>query len=142
MNSSLLPLALAVLGGVLYHVAQKLIPPGVSPFAVIIAAYFIGSALCLSALVFEPAERSLVNSIKQMNWTVVVLGVGAAIIEIGFLLAYRAGWNISLASVITNISVALILLPIGLLAFKENISPRNAAGIAFCLLGLYLISKK
>lgn len=142
MNSSLLPLALAVVGGVLYHVAQKLIPSGISPFAAIIVAYAVGIGLCLLALFFEPAERSLGQSIKQMNWTVFVLGLGAVIIEIGFLLAYRAGWNISLASVITNISVALILLPIGLLAFREHVSARNAAGIAFCLFGLYLISKK
>lgn len=142
MRASLLPLALAVLGGVLYHIAQKLIPQGVSPFAAIIAAYTIGIGLCFVALLFEPAEASLLHSFKGMNWTVFLLGLGAVLIEVAFLLAYRAGWNISVASVITNISVALILLPIGLLAFKESLSLRSAAGIAFCLIGLYLISKK
>ena len=142
MKPSLLPLALAVLGGVLYHISQKLIPKGMSPFAAIIVAYAVGIGLCLAAMLFEPTERSLVNSLKLMNWSVFVLGLGAVIIEIAFLLAYRAGWNISVASVITNISVALILIPIGLLAFKESLSMRGAAGIAFCLLGLYLISKK
>jgi hypothetical protein len=41
-----------------------------------------------------------------------------------------------------SISVALILIPVGLLAFKEHLSVRSVAGVALCLLGLYLISKK
>lgn len=52
------------------------------------------------------------------------------------------GWNISVASVTINILVVLALIPIGLLAYKEHLSARNVAGIACCLVGLYLISKK
>jgi len=44
--------------------------------------------------------------------------------------------------VVAHTSVALVLLPIGLLVFHEQLSWRNAAGIACCLLGLYLLSQK
>jgi len=131
-----------IFGGVLYHVAQKSVPRAVSPFAAIMIAYAIGAALCAIGMAFDRNGGPLLDSVKNSNWAVAALGVGALVIEVGFLLAYRAGWNVSMTSVVTNISVALILIPIGLFVFKENLSLRSAAGIACCLLGLYLISKK
>jgi len=130
-----------IFGGVLYHVAQKSVPRPVNPFAAIMFAYAIGIALCAIGLAFG-GGGGLLDSVKNSNWAVAALGVGALIIEVGFMLAYRAGWNVSVASVVTNISVALILIPIGLFVFKEHLSLRSAAGVACCLLGLYLISKK
>jgi drug/metabolite transporter (DMT)-like permease len=139
---TLFPILLAVCGGVLYHVGQKAVPRQVNPFVAIALAYTAGIVCCLVAMALDPAARASVASFKAANWAVFLLGLGAVIIEFGFLLAYRAGWNISTASVITNISVALILLPIGLLVFKEQLSWRNAAGVACCLLGLYLLAQK
>lgn len=139
---SFLPLLLAITGGVLYHIGQKAVPRTVSPFAAILLAYAIGSLCCVIALVAVPSERPLLDSFRAANWAIVFIGVGAVVIEIGFLLAYRAGWNISVASVLTNISVALVLLPVGLLVFKEELSWRNAVGVICCLVGLYLLSQK
>lgn len=142
MKSIYLPILLAVFGGVLYHVSQKAIPHTVHPFAAVIIAYLVGILVCIAALSLDPAGRSFADSIKKANWAVVGVGLGAVVIEIGFLLAYRHGWNINAASVICNISVALLLIPIGLLAFREHLSFRQAAGIGCCLIGLYLLSKK
>jgi drug/metabolite transporter (DMT)-like permease len=133
---------MVVFGGALYHVAQKSVPKAVNPFAAIIIAYTIGISLGVVGLAFDRSGGSLLDSVKDSNWAVVALGAGALIIEVGFLLAYRAGWNVSVASVITNISVAMILIPVGMFVFKEHLSLRSAAGIACCLLGLYLITKK
>src|SRR5262245_36066191 len=142
MRSHFLPIAMVVFGGALYHVAQKSVPRTVNPFAAIIIAYAIGIAIGAVGLAFDRSGGALLDSVKDSNWAVVALGAGALIIEVGFLLAYRAGWNVSVASVVTNIGVAVILIPIGLFVFKEHLSLRSAAGIACCLLGLYLITKK
>lgn len=143
---SFVPIWLAITGGVLYHVGQKAVPKAVNPFVAIMLAYVLGIACCAAALLIAPAERALstvlMDSLRAANWAVALIGIGAAVIESAFLLAYRAGWNISVASVVTNISVALVLLPIGLFVFKEQLSWRNGAGIGFCLLGLYLLSQK
>lgn len=142
MKSLYAPILLAISGGVLYHVSQKNIPPTVHPFAAVIIAYATGIVLCAVGLQFDPDGRPFLPSLKEANWAVIGVGVGALAIEVGFLLAYRAGWNINSASVVMSITVALLLIPIGLLAFKENLSPRGAAGIGCCLLGLYLLSKR
>jgi len=47
-------------------------------------------------------------------------------LELGFLLAYRKVWNISVAGFLSNTLVALMLIPVGLLLFKETISLRYA----------------
>jgi len=142
MRSHFLPIAMIIFGGALYHVAQKSVPRAVNPFAAIIIAYAIGISLGVVGLAFERGGGSLLDSVKDSNWAVVAIGASALIIEVGFLLAYRAGWNLSTASVITTVSVAVILIPVGMFVFKEHLSLRSAAGIACCLLGLYLITKK
>lgn len=142
MKSFYFPIFMTIAGGVLYHVGQKAVPQTMHPFAAVIIAYSVGIVLCFAGLALDPAGRSFSASFKGMNWAVVGVGLGAVIIEIGFLLAYRHGWNINAASVVCNISVALLLIPIGLLAFKEHLSLRHAAGIGCCLIGLYLLSKK
>jgi hypothetical protein len=138
---SLIPILTAVTGGVLYHVSQKSVPKQVSPFGAIVIAYGIGILCCSIAIIVAPGMRPLLGSWRAMNWAVWLLGLSAAVIEISVMLAYRAGWNISVTSVIVNISVALILLPVGLVLFGETISLVNAVGIACCLLGLYLLSR-
>jgi len=64
------------------------------------------------------------------------------LLEVGFLLAYRAGWNLSLASLASNATAALLLLPIGVLLFRDRPSAVNLMGVAVCLLGLVLINLK
>jgi len=138
---NLLPIMLAVLGGVLYHVAQKSVPKQFSPFAAIMIAYAIGILCCLAAMFFIGRERPLLESSVAASWAVWLVGISATLIEISILLAYRAGWNISVTSVIVNISVAVLLLPIGLAIFRERISLANLVGVVFCLFGLYLLSR-
>ncbi|MBS1789585.1 MAG: EamA family transporter [Acidobacteria bacterium] len=142
MKSFYFPILMTITGGVLYHVGQKAIPQTVHPFAAVIIAYSVGILLCVTGLFLDPAGRSFSASFKGVNWAVISVGLGAVIIEIGFLLAYRHGWNINAASVVCNISVALLLIPIGLLVFKEHLTVRHAAGIGCCLIGLYLLSRK
>ncbi|MFN7931116.1 MAG: hypothetical protein U0Y68_24950 [Blastocatellia bacterium] len=50
------------------------------------------------------------------------IGAGAVLVEIGFLLAYRQGWQISVTSMLVNMVISLVLVPVGLLAYKEKIS--------------------
>jgi len=63
-------------------------------------------------------------------------------LELGFLLAYRAGWKISLGPLVSNVAVAILLIPVGLLLFREKISLVNLIGIGVCLLGLVLVNHK
>ena len=89
-----------------------------------------------------PGNKSFVSSVRESNWAVLVVGAAAACIEVGFLLAYRSGWRISVAAVATNVSVTLMLVPIGIIVFKDHLSLRNVLGLIFCVLGLVLVVRE
>jgi len=102
------------------------------------------AAIVLSALLLliSPLRSSLGAAISELNWASLALAVAIVGLEVGFLLAYRAGWNVSLAGVATNVAGALVLLPIGITIFKERPSALNLVGVVVCLLGLWMINAR
>ncbi len=138
MVASPLPLLLALAGAVAYHVAQKAVPGMAAPFVVIGLAYAVGLLACVGAVV---AMGTPVAETVRAAWRpALVIGLGALTIEAGFLLAYRAGWPISTASLGVNVTVAAVLLIVGVLAYGEVLTPRQWAGIAACTVGLVLLA--
>ena len=136
----LVPLLLAVAGGVVYHTAAKSIPKDLAPGLVLVVAYAMALAISAGAYLAlplggDPAPRRLAHP------AVLALGLGAAMIELGYVLTYRAAWPISTASVIVNGLVATLLIPVGLLVFKEGVSLQRTAGIGLCLAGLWLLRR-
>jgi drug/metabolite transporter (DMT)-like permease len=142
MRNFFLPIAVIIFGATLYHIAQKSIPKTANPLFVMVVAYVTGITICIVGSYFYPANKSVYDSIKELNWAVYAVGVGAIAIEIGFLFAYRAGWNISLTAFLTTVAVTMLLVPIGILIYKENITKWNVVGMVLALIGLYLMSKK
>jgi len=142
MNAFYLPFALTVGGMLFYHISQKSIPKEMNPFLVTIMAYVVGIVLCVVGVIIDPAKKSLVESLRASNWAVFVLGAAAALIELGFLLAYRAGWRISVAAVASNVAVTILLIPVGIIVFKDHLSLRSVLGLIFCILGLALVARE
>src|SRR6267378_6839394 len=134
-----LPLGLAVGGMLFYHLAQKSIPKEINPFHATIIAYVAGIVVLTICVFAFPGNKSFVDSVRHSNWAVFVVGAAAACIEVGFLLAYRWGWKISVAAVATNVAVTAMLIPIGIIIFKDHLSLRNILGLIFCILGLVLV---
>lgn len=139
MTSIYLPFGVTVGGMLLYHFAQKSITSNINPFHATMIAYAVGIVLCGVVGFSYAGNKSFINSFRISNWAVFALGVGAAAIEVGFMMAYRSGWKISVTSVATNAAATAILIPIGLLVFKEHLSLRGVIGVVFCVLGLYLV---
>lgn len=135
-------IALTVLSNVLYHVFQKLIPGNVNPLLSLAVTYLVAAVATLLLLPLFPIQGTLGAEIRKLNWTSVALGAVIIGLELGFLLAYRSGWNISIASLVANTTVALLLIPIGLLLFKEELSTTNILGIVLAIVGLVLVNVK
>lgn len=142
MNTTYVPIITIIVGGLLYQFAQKSIAKGLNAYFVIIIAYLVGIVLCLLCNWLYPAEGSLTDAFRKSNWAVYGIGVGAVLVEIGFLLAYRQGWQISMTSMLVNMVISLVLVPVGLLLYKERISGWNALGMAFYFAGLVLLARK
>lgn len=133
-------MGLTILSNALYHVFQKLTPSNVNPMLALSVTYLTAAGLCIVMLPLFPLSGGFVESMRQVNWTSFALGLAVVGLELGFLLAYRAGWNVSLGSIVSNTFVGLLLLPVGLLFFREHLSPVNVLGIVACAAGLVMIN--
>ncbi len=139
----LLSVALAVISNLFYHLAQKLTPSSANPALAMMVTYTVAMAVSLVALVlFFPLESGLGLAIRKVNWASVLLGIAVVGIELGFLLAYRAGGKISQVQIVVSTAITLILIPVGLAFFQERLSWFNGIGIVLCLAGLILVSVK
>jgi drug/metabolite transporter (DMT)-like permease len=76
-----------------------------------------------------------------LNWTSPLLGIAIVGLEFGYIMAYRAGWNISVGSLVANILLALALIPIGILFYQEGFGLNKILGAILCIAGLILINK-
>jgi drug/metabolite transporter (DMT)-like permease len=137
-----LPFALIVAANLVYHLGQKAIPAGVHPLVSLCGSYLTALFLTLCLFPFFPVRGSVGQAVRQLRWSTVAVGISIVGVELGFLLAYRAGWRISLTSTSTGAVLALLLVPVGILAFGERLSAANVAGVALCVAGLALVAQR
>ena len=133
---------LTVASNVLYHIFQKITPTAVNPLLALAVTYATSTMFCLGVFFILPGHKALAESLKVITWSSMALGLAIVGLELGFLLAYRSGWNIGIAALASTVAVALILLPIGLVFFKERLSLANSAGFVLCIAGLVLMNWK
>jgi len=136
-----LPIIIMILGTTFYHIGQKSIPSHLSPVLSLAVNYVTALVATLLLLPLYPLREAGSGSLRNVNWASYVVGISIVGVELAVLLAYRTGWKISLVSVIGNTASALLLVLIGLIFFHEQLSGKNAVGIALCLAGLALITK-
>lgn len=134
--SGLIPIAMIVIGGVLYHVSQKSTPRGVDPFFSLAISFGIAALACLLIFFLRGGAE---GQMKQVNWTAYALALSLVVIESGYLVAYRAGYRINLTSLACNTAIAVALIFIGTALYSERLAPRNIAGAVLCLIGLTLL---
>ncbi len=140
MSTAYLALGLTILSNVVYHLVQKLTPAAANPMLTLAVSYLVAAATCVALLPLFPLRVGVGVALRQLNWASVGLGVAIVGLELGFLLAYRAGWPVSLGPIVTSVAVTLLLLPVGLLVFKDKLTPLNIVGILVCIVGLWLVN--
>ena len=65
-----------------------------------------------------------------------VVGRGVSV-----LFAYRAGWQVNTAATVQGAALAISLLIVGYLVFKEPVNASKLIGVALCLGGLFFINR-
>jgi len=128
-------------GGVIYHVSAKSVPRDAAPSVVLLVAYMTALSISGLAHVSLHMEPNPIRSSRLLHPGILGLGVGAAMIELGYLLAYRAESPVSVTSVVVNSIVAACLIPVGLMAFDEHVSVTRIAGMMLCFTGVWLLQR-
>ena len=135
------PIALVVLSNVVYQICAKSVPGGMDPFASLTVTYLVGAAC--STLLFFLMNRggSLLREYGKVNWAPFALGIVIVGLEVGFIFAYKAGWQVSRASVVQSAFLSVALIFVGALLYRESITWNKLVGIALCLAGLAFINR-
>jgi drug/metabolite transporter (DMT)-like permease len=134
-------IALIVASNILYNICQKSTPEKANPFSALLLTYLVAGVLTVIAFYLSKPEKTLFQSFKGLNWTSPLLGIAIVGLEFGYIMAYRAGWNISVGSLVANILLALALIPIGILFYQEGFGLNKILGAILCIAGLILINK-
>jgi len=132
---------IVVASNILYHICQKSTPDNANPFSALFTTYVTAAVLTFIASHFYKTGEGFFQSFKGLNWTSIVLAIAIVGLELGYMLVYRAGWNISVGSLVANIIVALLLVPIGIMFYKEGFGLSKVLGSILCIIGLILINK-
>ncbi len=134
-----IPIAVAVLANVFYHVASKSISPEQNAFMGLVVNY--ATALLASAILFflTPHEKILIEATKT-NWACVLMGLSITGVEAAFIMIYRSGGELSTASLIVNILIALAMLIVGGIFYHEQISLQKIFGAILCIAGVIILS--
>lgn len=136
------PIIIVVSSNVLYHICQKSMSKGSNPFLLLLITYLTAAIISIIASQFYNTDGGIIQSFKELNWRSVVLGIAIVGLEFGYMLTYKAGWDISMGSLVANIALAITLIPIGIFFFKEEFSLNKVFGVIFCIIGLIFINKK
>ena len=142
MFSYVWPIALVVLSNVVYQICAKSVPNGLNPFAALAVTYSVGAVASIALYFILGKSPNLFKELGKLNWAPFVLGLVIVGLEVGFIYAYKAGWTVSTASLVQGCALAIILIFVGFLLYKEALTWNKLVGVAICLVGLFFINYK
>lgn len=141
MISFFWPILLLIVSNTVYQVCAKSVPNTMNPFASLTITYLVGAFFSAILYFVLSKDTSLIREYSKMNWAPPVLGLVIVGLEVGFIYAYKAGWQVSTATVVQSAFLAITLLIVGFLLYQEVITWSKVTGVVICLVGLYFINK-
>ncbi|MCQ2530381.1 MAG: DMT family transporter [Lachnospiraceae bacterium] len=136
------PLGLVVVSNVFYQICAKSVPEKMNPFASLTITYIVGAVVSLILFFALNKGGNLIQEYQKTNWAPFVLGLVIVGLEVGYIYAFKAGWSVSVAQIVQSVVLAVILIFVGYLLYKESITWNKIVGIIVCLAGLGLINMK
>ena len=142
MFSYVWPIALVVLSNVVYQICAKSVPNGLNPFAALTVTYLVGALMSVVLFFVLGKQPNPLKELSNLNWAPFVLGLVIVGLEVGFIYAYKAGWSVSTVSIVQGAALAIILIFVGFLLFREELTWNKLVGAGICLVGLFFINYK
>ena len=135
------PIAVAVGAELVYQICAKSTPAEIDPFASLTVTYLIGAVT--SAVIYFLLHRGgdLMREYSHLNWTALAMGIAIVGLEVGGIYMYKVGWTVSTGPLVKNVSVIVLLTLVGMLVYREVLTPSKFVGIALCLAGVVLLNR-
>ena len=136
------PIALVVLSNTVYQVCAKSMPKDLNPLASLTVTYLLAAAASAALYFILNPGGNLLKAYGRLNWVPFAFGIVIVGLEVGWIYAYKAGWQVSTASVVQGAALAVALIFVGFLAYHEALTWNKVVGVAICLVGLAFINLK
>ena len=136
------PIGLVVISNVVYQICAKSVPQGINPLASLTITYLVGAFA--SAILYFILNRggNLFQEYGKLNWAPIVMGIVIVGLEAGWIYAYKAGWQVSVGFIVQSAFLAVALVFVGFLLYKEALTWNKLVGVGVCLAGLVVINLK
>ena len=142
MFSYVWPLGLVVISNVVYQICTKGVPEGLDPLASLVITYAVGMLTSFILYYALNPGGKILQEFKNLNWFPVILGIVIVGLEVGYIYAFKAGWPVSTAQIVQAAVLAVILIFVGRILYKEPVTWNKIVGVIVCLAGLGLINLK
>lgn len=140
MWKMILPIGLVVASNCFYNITTKKTPENANAFLSLAVTYAVAALVSFLIFIFGYRNMSIGEEFKKLNWTAFTLGVIIIGLELGYILIYRAGWDVSRAPLVANCCLAIALIFIGAIFFREKITIKQLVGIAVSLIGMVIVT--
>lgn len=140
MLKMFLPIALVVASNCFYNITTKKTPENANAFLSLAVTYAVAAVISFIIFFIGYRDTTLSAELKKLNWTAFALGAIIIGLELGYILIYRAGWDVSRAPLVANCCLAIALIFIGMIFFKEKITLKQIVGIVISLVGMVIVT--
>ena len=134
------PILIIVLSNTVYNICAKSTPTGINSFAALSITYLVAAAVSFTVFLITNSGKNIFAELGKANWSSFVMGVVIIGLELGYILAYRSGWKMNTVSGTANIALAVILLIVAYIFYKETLTLKQVIGMILCGGGLVLIN--
>ena len=134
------PLAMVVLSNVAYQICAKSVPAEMNPLASLTVTYLIGAVASAILYFALRSGGNLVSEYSKLNWAPFVLGLVIVGLEVGWIYAYKAGWQVSVGFIVQSAVLSSILLFVGYFLYHEALTWNKLLGVAVCMAGLIILN--
>ena len=104
--------------------------------------YSVSALVAAVLFILSGGYTNVVQGFKTLNWTSVAFGFVLVALETGWMYVYRAGWQVSVATIVQSSVLALVLILIGYFIYNEAVTWNKIVGVIICLVGLGVINFK
>jgi uncharacterized membrane protein len=131
-------ISLVIISNILYSFFESIIPGDVNP-VIALCSMYTGGALIVLPFYIKNRNKYEVRR-NHFESRVILFALANMLTDLGFLLAFRTGWELGTFNIISNISVLIILTVLGIFIYKEKLTTMNLFGIILGIIGLYLLN--
>ncbi len=136
------PIGMIVVANIVYNITTKETPQGANAFLSLSVTYGVAMVATFLIFFFTRKGESVGVAFGKLNWTSYLLGIAIIGLELGYIFAFRNGWQVNMTSIVANIILAISLVVVGFLLYHEKLSITQVIGVVLCLGGLVLVCKK